>query len=61
MTDKKKKKHLESEICSIIDKIRKDLKQIKNLADSSDSNGSVLCEEARSGARKLMMARKIGK
>lgn len=61
MGDKKKTKRLESEICAIIGNIRKDLKQIKNLTDGDGANGSVICEEARNGTRKLMMARKIGK
>jgi len=61
MSDKKKTKRLELEICAIIENIRKDLKKIKDLTDGEDAEKSVICDEARSGARKLMMARKIGK
>jgi len=61
MANKKKTKRLEGEVCDLIDNIRKYLKQIKNLTDGEAANGSVICEEARNGARKLMMARKIGK
>ena len=61
MTDKKKIKRLEAEICATIDKIRKELKVIKQLSNDDGAEGSIICEEARNGVRKLMMARKIGK
>jgi len=61
MSDKKLAKKTEDKICALIDNIRRDLKRIKTLAESNEAGGSVMCDEARNGARKLLMARKIAK
>ncbi|MEE8393145.1 MAG: hypothetical protein V3R66_02275 [Rhodospirillales bacterium] len=43
----------------IIKRIRPDLKELMAITDDSDDSKSVLCETARSGARKLLMAKRI--
>lgn len=61
MDKKKQVKALEQNVITIIGSMKKELRQIKKLTDDPDAKDSVICEEARHGAKKLLMVRKIHK
>lgn len=58
---KKKEKALESEVTALIAQVRKELRKIKKLTEEDDAVESVVCQEARAGAKKLLMALKVAK
>lgn len=59
--NKVKTKALDAEVIEVIESIKRELRKIRKITDDPDSSESVICEEARIGAKKLLMARKIFK
>lgn len=43
----------------VLKRIKPDLKELMKLTEDADTDKSVLCDTARNGARKLLMAKRI--
>lgn len=55
----KKASETDKAVRKTLKRIRPDLKVLMKITDDSDKALSVLCETARNGARKLLMAKRI--
>lgn len=55
----KKSSDADKAVRKVLKHIKLDLKELMKVTDDSDKAKSVLCETARNGARKLLMAKRI--
>ncbi len=55
----KKSSDADKAVRKVLKRIKPDLKELMKATDDSDKAKSVLCETARNGARKLLMAKRI--
>jgi len=58
---KNKRKQTDRDVIEQIASIKKQLKAIKHLTDDADNCSSVICKEARAGAKRLLMTLKVAK